>query len=658
MLPIQIAVFLGLVLSSGGAPGSSEAEVLWRFGRFQKVLDEAGASGKPVLVYFWMEGSEQCVQMYEATLKEEAAVEATADFVCYSAKHGDPYGGKLFERYKITTVPCVRVIKPDGEADDGLTGFADPGTFVQQLERIKSGKDTLSDLRARSAADPDDFDLRNRVAGKLFDLGDVEGHDAIRDSIKRDDPEGESRIGAQLHMADVTTAMTKEATRVSEVELDSLYAFAEKARHPDVTFAAWATIAANENARGNTKAEHAALHAAWAAVPAANVLNWGNSTALWLWSNRDVLSKEDRALALDMAVKAVEKAELLRNGGSDGASSYSGDDYEAFLADRLTTLIKCQAMNGKRKDALALVDRCRELDPENPVHERFAKLLKKKKDLGVADAYHDTRPVWSPDGKKVMYTSDRDGNHEIYVADVKKGKERRLTRFRGNESTGSWSPDGKRIAFNSDRFRTSGIYTMKSNGRDVALLVPFDPRAPVGTSDPAWSPDGERIAYASYRNGKSEIAVMNADGTGETILTASTPKTDMQPTWCPKGERIYYMSNRAGDSDVYAITPDGGEDVNVTNAPEDSWDMDPELSPDGKHIVFASWRSGQLEIYVMDPDGKNVENLTNSPTEDRHPRWSPDGKRIAFDRKGADGNTRVFIMNANGSNPVPLVPMS
>ena len=115
------------------------------------------------------------------------------------------------------------------------------------------------------------------------------------------------------------------------------------------------------------------------------------------------------------------------------------------------------------------------------------------------------------------------------------------------------------------------------------------------------------------------------------------------------------MSNRIGDSDIYAIGADGKNDRNITNAPKDSWDMDGNSSPNGKRIVFASWRSGQLEVYVMDADGSNVVNLTHSETEDRHPRWSPKGKKIAFERKGADGNTRIFLMNLDGSDPKPLV---
>lgn len=653
---------LGLIalLYSAVPASASVAEdgIPWFGSSFEAALKVSERQSKPLIVYFWVPGSAQCVQMYEATMQDPSAAKVLEPFIVFSAKHGE--STELFERYNIKTVPAVRLINFEGEADDGINGFADPGSFAMEMERMVTGEGTLSDLMRQIEEAPEDLELRNKLAGKYFDLGDQDRHDEIQGSIKEADPEGRNKVAAMLHFNDVTKAVAIEATRPDELKLDLVYKHVEKGQKTmaqEAAFSCWTYISQVENALGNFDGEYAAIRNAWETVPEEDVLNWGNSTATWLWSNRDQLSKRDKALALDMARKASAQAELLRDGGeAAGGSRYAGDNFDAFLAGRMTTLAKCLYMNGEHEEALAVAERCAELNSEGPAYAKRVECYRKKQADGCLEVYNDTRPVWSG-GNKIVFTSDRDGNQELYVADLKKGSEKRLTRFLGNEQSASWSSKSKTIAFNSDRFMTTGIYTMKPNGKDISLLVPFDPNAPASLSDPAFSPDGKHIAYATDRNGKSEIAVMDADGKNERILTASTPKADMQPTWSRKGNRIMFMSNRVGDSDVYSISPDGEEEVNVTNAPENSWDMDPELSPDGKKVVFSSWRSEKLEVYVMNADGSEVVNLTNSETEDRHPRWSPNGKKIAFDRKLAEGNTRIFVMNADGSEPAPLVEL-
>ncbi len=80
-------------------------------------------------------------------------------------------------------------------------------------------------------------------------------------------------------------------------------------------------------------------------------------------------------------------------------------------------------------------------------------------------------PVWSPDGKKVSFASNQDGNWEIYVVDLETKEVRRLTDTSANEVAPSWSPDGGRISFSSDRSGKWEIYTMKIDGTEVQQLT-------------------------------------------------------------------------------------------------------------------------------------------------------------------------------------------
>lgn len=118
---------------------------------------------------------------------------------------------------------------------------------------------------------------------------------------------------------------------------------------------------------------------------------------------------------------------------------------------------------------------------------------------------------------------------------------------------------------------------------------------------------------------------------------------------------IAFHSNSAGNTEVYVMNPDGSDQTRITFDPR--VDQQPDISPDGRHIVFCSTRitdtnpEGDLEIFVMDADGSNVRQLTFNGMGifDAWPRWSPNGKRIAF-HSNVDGNFEIYIINADGTD--------
>ncbi len=181
-------------------------------------------------------------------------------------------------------------------------------------------------------------------------------------------------------------------------------------------------------------------------------------------------------------------------------------------------------------------------------------------------------PDWSPDGKKIVFYSTRDGNSQIYVMDSDGGNQVRLTNNTAADKYPSWSPDGKNIAFSSNRDGKYEIYVMDNNGGNVKRLT-----AQTGNNYyPDWSPDTSKISFASDRDGDLEIFTMNIDGSSQLKLT-NNPKTNHRPSW----------------------------------------------SPDGKRIIFSSNMDGNYEIYIMDGDGRNQIRLTNHPATDSYPRFTP-----------------------------------
>ena len=259
---------------------------------------------------------------------------------------------------------------------------------------------------------------------------------------------------------------------------------------------------------------------------------------------------------------------------------------------------------------------------------------------------------------RIAFESDRDGHilnnfwaYEIYVMDNDGSNQRNLTKNPADDRSPSWSPDGKRIVFMSNRdghakhgWLTSEIYVMDADGGNPRNLT----NHPDNDSLPSWSPDGKRIAFGRH----GDIYVMDADGGNQQRLTEDRA-SDKDPSWSPDGKHIVFMSNRAGNGnmEIYVMDVDGRNQHRLTNS--DRFDGDPSWSPDGKRIAFTSMRNGgNREIYVMDADGHNQQNLTKHPDSDWHPVWSPDGKRIAFvSNRTRDLNRDIYVMDADGSNP-------
>ena len=248
----------------------------------------------------------------------------------------------------------------------------------------------------------------------------------------------------------------------------------------------------------------------------------------------------------------------------------------------------------------------------------------------------------SIDPRQIAFSSNRDGNPEIYVMNADGSGVTRLTDHPGEDGDPNWSPDGRQIAFTSDRDGNPEIYVMNADGSGVTRLT--DPPAKHWKLD--WSPDGQHIAFISDRDGNLEIYVMNADGSDVTRLT-DPPARHWEPDWSPDGQQIAFTSDRDGNPEIYVMNADGSGVTRLTDHPGE--DEEPNWSPDGQQVAFISDRNRNLEIYVMNADGSDVEQLTDNFDHDYSPAWSPDGQQIAF-TSDRDGPPSIYVMNADGSD--------
>jgi Tol biopolymer transport system component len=225
---------------------------------------------------------------------------------------------------------------------------------------------------------------------------------------------------------------------------------------------------------------------------------------------------------------------------------------------------------------------------------------------GGGDGY-----AWSPDGRRLAFLSDRDGNFEIYVVNADGSDERRLTRTPESDGSPAWSPDGRKIAFVRSVRNRYGI-----PAREEVWVMNADgsgQRALGRGGGPAWSSDGRKIAFRSERTGKAELYLVNLDGSGSARLTRN-PGADGHAVWSPNGKRIYFVRGRNGKSDIYSMDADGSRQRNLSRNPEppgrDGKDNSPVVSPDGRRIAFLSERGGTYQIYVMNADGSGLKRLT------------------------------------------------
>ncbi len=225
----------------------------------------------------------------------------------------------------------------------------------------------------------------------------------------------------------------------------------------------------------------------------------------------------------------------------------------------------------------------------------------------------DQRPRWSPDGSKVAFHSDLRGSNDIYVIERDGSDLRRITDHPGQDIDPDWMPDG-RLLFSSDRDGDQNIYLMDLESGRLTQLTHYTGGR---TGGPTPAADGRRIAYSSDRMFSWQVYVLEIESGHIERITGPLPGK-CNPAWNPAQDRIAYMSG--GDligTDLRTIAPDGSGGHAVGSGTSNN--EDPQFSEDGNRMVWVSDRHGNWEIYEGSAEARNERRVSSTSADERHP---------------------------------------
>jgi TolB protein len=236
-------------------------------------------------------------------------------------------------------------------------------------------------------------------------------------------------------------------------------------------------------------------------------------------------------------------------------------------------------------------------------------------------------PPGCASGGSLLFTSERDGNRELYrICPDGTGSER-LTTTTTDDHVAAVGPSG-RIAVVSFAGHAGEPGYVESIQRldlphGLRALGPGSPRH----RNPSWLPDGTGLLVESGRDDVSEILRLGMDGRLTPVVRERAGS--YEPTVAPDGKTFVFVSSRDGDAELYQANLDGRQWMRLTFSRGD--DSSPSFSPDGSQLAFLSTRLGAARVYVMNADGSKPRSLDAEDTVgETQLAWSPDGRALAY----------------------------
>ena len=269
-------------------------------------------------------------------------------------------------------------------------------------------------------------------------------------------------------------------------------------------------------------------------------------------------------------------------------------------------------------------------DSKSLVYSMGGSLWKQSLNSSIAEQLtdgpgYDYQPDWSSDGRWIVYTTYYKDALELFALDLQSGQAHQLTTGGAVNVEPRFSPDGKRIVFVSTSF----------NGRFHIFL-------------------------GDFANGElSHVQTLTGENRSELPRYYYSPfDHEISPVWSPDGTEIMFISNRGhiyGTGGFWRMKAEPGAEAREVHYEETTWKARPDFSPDGKRIVYSSYL-GQAwnQLWAMPAQGGDPFPISYGDFDNINPRWSPDGKQIAF-ISNRSGNTSLWVEEIPGGSQTEVV---
>ncbi|MCG9134305.1 PD40 domain-containing protein [Candidatus Poribacteria bacterium] len=254
----------------------------------------------------------------------------------------------------------------------------------------------------------------------------------------------------------------------------------------------------------------------------------------------------------------------------------------------------------------------------------------------------------APTTSKILFTSVRDRNYEIYIMNTDGSKQVNLTKHPANDQQAVWSPTGEQILFVSDRDGVDDLYLMRPDGSNIRRVFKGDSKTSKGR--PTWSPDGKQIAYSATDWNRSRstiyIATLGEEKEDELVINAT------DPAWSPDGTGIACII----DERLTFVNLRGGERKHFLPKKAIQWQQLPSWSAAGDKLAFSgnnhpfpAIQDRQLRnewmdkntIFIVNSDGTRFRQLVD---EAGPPVWSPE--------LSPDGQKALYTQAINGAHQI------
>jgi Tol biopolymer transport system component len=270
----------------------------------------------------------------------------------------------------------------------------------------------------------------------------------------------------------------------------------------------------------------------------------------------------------------------------------------------------------------------------------------------------DGEPVYSSDGRYVVFTSQREGTRALWRIAVDGGRPERITLGTGPESHASVSFDGARLVYSTYSDDYDVVLVDRATGRNERI------GSQLYDASPSFAPDGTAVVFTSNRRGgQFDLWVQPvAEGkrSGAPRQLTDLPGSVSTPAYSPDGRWVAFKRELPTGREIWAVSAAGGLPQRVSDGA--GRDMQPAWSPDGNWLGYVSRRGEEANVFAVPiAEGRPTgppRALTHGDTTDSLPAWSEDGRTVAFVRVASDSAGVWTVPAAGGAAIGPIVKTS